>query len=121
MASIETIEQVKERIEELDPAEAQEELRKGGVALIDTREPNEYIEAHIDGAELVRPVDVAERIEEVVPDRSAAGDPLLRLRQPLRARRRSAPRARLRERRLRRAAASRPGRPRAFPSSCPRA
>ena len=55
MASIETIEQVKERIEELDPAEAQEELKKGGVALIDTREPNEYMEAHIDGAELVRP------------------------------------------------------------------
>ncbi len=70
MASTETIEQVKQRIEELDPAEAQEELEKGGVALVDTREPNEYYEAHIDGAELVRPVDVAERIEQVVPDRS---------------------------------------------------
>ncbi|MGA8927729.1 MAG: rhodanese-like domain-containing protein, partial [Solirubrobacterales bacterium] len=70
MASTETIAQVKERIEELDPAEAQEELKKGGVALVDTRENNEYNEAHIDGAELVRPVDVAERIEEVVPDHS---------------------------------------------------
>ena len=70
MASTETIEQVKERIEELDPAEAQEELKQGDVALIDTREPNEYIEAHIDGAELVRPADVVERIEEVVPDHS---------------------------------------------------
>src|SRR5829696_4724923 len=70
MAITETIEQVKERIQEVDPAEAQEELAKGGVALIDTREPNEYIEAHIDGAELVRPLDVADRIEEVVPDRS---------------------------------------------------
>ena len=70
MASTETIEQVKERIEELDPAEAQEELKKGGVALVDTREHNEYNEAHIEGAALVRPVDVAERIEEVVPDHS---------------------------------------------------
>jgi sulfur-carrier protein adenylyltransferase/sulfurtransferase len=70
MASTETTEQVKERIQEVDPAEAQDELKKGSVALIDTREPNEYIEAHIDGAELVRPVDVAERIEQVVPDRS---------------------------------------------------
>ena len=39
MASTETIEQVKERIEELDPAEAQQELANGGVALVDTREP----------------------------------------------------------------------------------
>src|SRR5512132_3198662 len=70
MASTETIEQVKERIEELDPAEARDELKRGGVALVDTREPNEYMEAHIDGAELVPPVDVADRIEEVVPDRS---------------------------------------------------
>src|SRR5438093_502660 len=70
MASTETIEQVKQRIQEVDPAEAQDELEKGGVALIDTREPNEYIEAHIDGAELIRPVDVGERIEEVVPDHS---------------------------------------------------
>ena len=45
MASTETIEQVKERIEELDPAQAQEELKKGGVALVDTREHNEYNEA----------------------------------------------------------------------------
>jgi sulfur-carrier protein adenylyltransferase/sulfurtransferase len=70
MASIETIEQVKERIQEVDPAKAQDELKKGGVALIDTREPNEYIEAHLDGAELIRPVDVAEKIAEVVPDHS---------------------------------------------------
>src|SRR5215208_6752981 len=68
MASIETIEQVKERIEEVDPAEAQEELKNGGVALIDTREPNEYMEAHLADAELIRPVDVVDRIEEVVPD-----------------------------------------------------
>jgi molybdopterin/thiamine biosynthesis adenylyltransferase/rhodanese-related sulfurtransferase len=65
-----TIEKVKARIEQLDPAEAQAELSKDGVALIDTREPTEYQEAHIDGAELVRPTEVAERIDELVPDRS---------------------------------------------------
>jgi molybdopterin/thiamine biosynthesis adenylyltransferase/rhodanese-related sulfurtransferase len=70
MATTETIEQVKQRIEEVDPGEAREELEQGGVALIDTREPNEYIEVHIDGAELIRPVDVMEKIDEVVPDRS---------------------------------------------------
>ncbi len=70
MASTETIEQVKERIEEVDPAEAQEELKGGDVALIDTREPYENFEAHIDGAELIRPADVIDRIEEVVPDHS---------------------------------------------------
>jgi molybdopterin/thiamine biosynthesis adenylyltransferase/rhodanese-related sulfurtransferase len=70
MATTETIEQVKQRIEELDPAAAREEIERGDVALVDTREPNEYMEAHIDGAELVRPVDVADRIEQVVPDRS---------------------------------------------------
>src|SRR4051794_41496688 len=70
MATIETIEQVKERIEEVDPVEALEELKQDGVALIDTREPYEHMEAHIDGAELVRPADVMDRIEEVVPDHS---------------------------------------------------
>jgi sulfur-carrier protein adenylyltransferase/sulfurtransferase len=65
-----TIEEVKARIEQLDPSEAREELSRDGVALLDTREPNEYQEAHIDGAELVRPTEVAERIDELVPDRS---------------------------------------------------
>jgi molybdopterin/thiamine biosynthesis adenylyltransferase/rhodanese-related sulfurtransferase len=67
---IESIEDVKARIEELDPAAAKKELEKGGVALLDTREPNEYQEAHLEGAQLVRPVEVAERIDELVPDRS---------------------------------------------------
>ena len=70
MASTETIEQVKQRIEEVSPAEAREELQGDGVALIDTREPYEHLEAHIDGAELVRPADVIDRIEEVIPDHS---------------------------------------------------
>jgi molybdopterin/thiamine biosynthesis adenylyltransferase/rhodanese-related sulfurtransferase len=67
---IETVEQVKQRIEEVDPQGASEELAAGGVALIDTREPAEFQEAHLEGAELVRPTDVTERIEGLVPDRS---------------------------------------------------
>ena len=66
----ETVEQVKQRIEEVDPQGASEELAAGGVALIDTREPVEYQESHLEGAELVRPTDVTERIEGLVPDRS---------------------------------------------------
>jgi sulfur-carrier protein adenylyltransferase/sulfurtransferase len=66
----ETVEQVKQRIEEVDPQGASEELAAGGVALIDTREPVEFQEAHLEGAELVRPTDVTERIEGLVPDRS---------------------------------------------------
>jgi sulfur-carrier protein adenylyltransferase/sulfurtransferase len=70
MATTEPIELVKSRIEELDPADAREELSSGDAALIDTREPHEWDEAHLDGATLVPPDSVAERIESVVPDRS---------------------------------------------------
>jgi molybdopterin/thiamine biosynthesis adenylyltransferase/rhodanese-related sulfurtransferase len=70
MATTETIEQVKERIEEVEPRAASKELESGEPALLDTRDPIEYREAHIDGAELVPPEQVAGRIEELVPDRS---------------------------------------------------
>ena len=70
MATTETIEQVKQRIEEVDPQQASEELTGGVVALIDTRDAIEHREAHIDGAQLVPPAQVADRIEELVPDRS---------------------------------------------------
>ena len=43
------------QIEEITPAEAARELESGGVALVDTREPHEYEEAHIDGGRLVPP------------------------------------------------------------------
>jgi molybdopterin/thiamine biosynthesis adenylyltransferase/rhodanese-related sulfurtransferase len=66
----ETVEQVKRRIEEVDPLPARDELAGGGVALIDTREAIEHREAHIEGAELVPPTEVVERIDELVPDRS---------------------------------------------------
>jgi molybdopterin/thiamine biosynthesis adenylyltransferase/rhodanese-related sulfurtransferase len=70
MATTEPLELIKERIEQVDPAEARDELDRGEAVLIDTREPHEWDEAHLDGATLVRPVDVSERIAEVVPDHS---------------------------------------------------
>jgi molybdopterin/thiamine biosynthesis adenylyltransferase/rhodanese-related sulfurtransferase len=70
MATTEPIELVKSRIDQLDPADAREELARGDAVLIDTREQHEWDEAHLEGATLVPPDTVAERIEEVVPDRS---------------------------------------------------
>jgi molybdopterin/thiamine biosynthesis adenylyltransferase/rhodanese-related sulfurtransferase len=70
MASAEPIELVRSRIEEIDPADAREELATGDAVLVDTREPYEWDEAHLEGATLVPPATVADRIEEVAPDRS---------------------------------------------------
>jgi sulfur-carrier protein adenylyltransferase/sulfurtransferase len=70
MASVEPIELVRSRIEEIDPADAREELAAGDAVLVDTREPHEWDEAHLEGATLVPPATVADRIEEVAPDRS---------------------------------------------------
>jgi len=70
MATTEPIELVKSRIEQLDPTDARDELAGGDAVLIDTREQHEWDEAHLEGATLVPPDTVAERIEEVVPDRS---------------------------------------------------
>jgi molybdopterin/thiamine biosynthesis adenylyltransferase/rhodanese-related sulfurtransferase len=66
----EPIEQVKARIEEIDPAKASEELASGDAILIDVREPNEWEQERIEEAKLVPPASVAEKIEEVAPDRS---------------------------------------------------
>src|SRR5665647_2482503 len=57
-------------IEEITPAEALEELNSGGVTLVDTREPHEYSEAHIDGGRLVPPGILADNISDAAPDRS---------------------------------------------------
>ena len=70
MATTEPIELVRSRIEELDPADAYEELSRGDAVLVDTREQHEWDEAHLEGATLVPPDSVAERIESVAPDRS---------------------------------------------------
>jgi molybdopterin/thiamine biosynthesis adenylyltransferase len=71
MATTEPIELVRSRIEELDPADAREEIAAGSVVLVDTREQHEWDEAHLDGATLVPPATVQDRIEDVAPDRSA--------------------------------------------------
>ena len=67
----ERIEQIKERIEEVDPAAARAELESGDVVLLDTRELNEWNESHLEGATLVPPAEVIERADEVAPDPSA--------------------------------------------------
>jgi molybdopterin/thiamine biosynthesis adenylyltransferase/rhodanese-related sulfurtransferase len=56
--------------EEITPAETAQELGDGDVALVDTREPHEYDEAHLEGARLVPPGILVDEIESVVPDRS---------------------------------------------------
>jgi sulfur-carrier protein adenylyltransferase/sulfurtransferase len=60
----------KTQIEELSPTEAKSEIDAGGVALVDTREPHEYEEAHIEGGRLVPPGLLRDEIVSVVPDRS---------------------------------------------------
>jgi sulfur-carrier protein adenylyltransferase/sulfurtransferase len=57
-------------IEEIQPFEAAEEI-KGGVVLIDTREPHEYQEAHLEGGKLVPPAMLADEIATAAPDKSA--------------------------------------------------
>ena len=70
MATVsESVEQVKARVEEIDPEAARKEIDSGAV-LLDTREQNEWDEAHLEGATLVPPSEVVERIDGLVPDRS---------------------------------------------------
>jgi sulfur-carrier protein adenylyltransferase/sulfurtransferase len=58
-------------IEEIQPFEAQQEIEGGGVVLVDTREPHEYQEAHLEGGKLVPPGLLADEIEAAAPDKSA--------------------------------------------------
>jgi molybdopterin/thiamine biosynthesis adenylyltransferase len=71
MAATEPTELIRSRIEEIDPADAREEISSGDVVLVDTREQHEWDEAHLEGATLVPPASLPERIEDVAPDRSA--------------------------------------------------
>jgi sulfur-carrier protein adenylyltransferase/sulfurtransferase len=66
----EPLEVIRSRIEELDVAQARQEIDRGDAVLIDTREHHEWEEAHLEGATLVPPATVSERIGDVVPDRS---------------------------------------------------
>jgi sulfur-carrier protein adenylyltransferase/sulfurtransferase len=64
------MEQVEQGIREVDVDEARE-LLAGATppVLVDTREPAEWNQGHLEGATLVPPVTVEERIGEVAPDR----------------------------------------------------
>jgi len=71
MATVaEPIEQVKSRIEEVDPGRAQQEIDDDGALLVDVREPHEWDEAHLAGAKLAPLATVTDRITELAPDRS---------------------------------------------------
>jgi molybdopterin/thiamine biosynthesis adenylyltransferase/rhodanese-related sulfurtransferase len=63
--------ETKQQIEEIEPFEAAQEIEGGDVVLIDTREPHEHQEAHIEGGKLVPPGLLADEIEAAAPDRSA--------------------------------------------------
>ena len=58
-------------IEEIQPFEAAQEIEGGDVVLVDTREPHEYQEAHVQDGKLVPPAMLADQIETVAPDKSA--------------------------------------------------
>jgi molybdopterin/thiamine biosynthesis adenylyltransferase/rhodanese-related sulfurtransferase len=63
--------QTKRQVEEIEPFEAAEEIGGDGVVLIDTREPHEYQEAHIEGGKLVPPGLLGDEIGAAAPDKSA--------------------------------------------------
>jgi molybdopterin/thiamine biosynthesis adenylyltransferase/rhodanese-related sulfurtransferase len=63
--------QVKAPVEEIEPFEAQQEIEGGDVVLIDTREPHEYQEAHLENGKLVPPGLLADEIATAAPDKSA--------------------------------------------------
>jgi molybdopterin/thiamine biosynthesis adenylyltransferase/rhodanese-related sulfurtransferase len=58
-------------IEEIEPFEVAEEIEAGDVVLIDTREPHEYQEAHLEGGKLVPPGLLKDEISSAAPDKSA--------------------------------------------------
>ena len=66
------LELVRSQIRELNPVEAKEALDEspGAIALVDTREPHEFDEAHLDGAILIPPALVEQDIAAKVPDRA---------------------------------------------------
>jgi sulfur-carrier protein adenylyltransferase/sulfurtransferase len=63
--------QMKQRVEEIEPFEAAQEIEGGDVVLVDTREPHEYQEAHLENGRLVPPGLLADEIGAAAPDRSA--------------------------------------------------
>jgi molybdopterin/thiamine biosynthesis adenylyltransferase/rhodanese-related sulfurtransferase len=63
--------ETKQRVEEIEPFEAAREIEGGDVVLVDTREPHEYQEAHLENGKLVPPGLLADEIGEAAPDKSA--------------------------------------------------
>jgi molybdopterin/thiamine biosynthesis adenylyltransferase/rhodanese-related sulfurtransferase len=57
-------------IEEIEPFEAAQEIEGGDVVLIDTREPHEYQEAHLEGGKLIPPGLLGDEIGAAAPDKS---------------------------------------------------
>ena len=116
----EVLRQIKSRIDEVDPAAVREQVSNGAV-VVDVREPEEWAAGHIPGAKHVPKSYLESRIEGAVPDRDAARDPLLRVRQPLGVGGADAARGpRLRARRVDDRRASRCGRTAATRSRSPR-
>jgi sulfur-carrier protein adenylyltransferase/sulfurtransferase len=63
--------QTTQQVEEIEPFEAQQEIEGGNVVLIDTREPHEYQEAHLENGKLVPPGLLGDEIAAAAPDKSA--------------------------------------------------
>ncbi|MDX6608674.1 MAG: sulfur-carrier protein adenylyltransferase/sulfurtransferase [Solirubrobacterales bacterium] len=61
----------KRQVEEIEPFEAAREIEGGDVVLIDTREPHEYQEAHLENGKLVPPGLLRDEIASAAPDKSA--------------------------------------------------
>jgi molybdopterin/thiamine biosynthesis adenylyltransferase/rhodanese-related sulfurtransferase len=58
-------------VEEIEPFEAAREIEGGDVVLVDTREPHEYQEAHLENGKLVPPGLFRDEIATAAPDKSA--------------------------------------------------
>ncbi len=63
--------QIKQQVEEIEPFEAAQEIEGGDVVLVDTREPHEYQEAHLENGKLVPPGLLGDEIATAAPDKSA--------------------------------------------------
>jgi sulfur-carrier protein adenylyltransferase/sulfurtransferase len=61
----------RQQVEEIEPFEAAQEIEGGNVVLVDTREPHEYQEAHLENGKLVPPGLLRDEIATAAPDKSA--------------------------------------------------
>jgi molybdopterin/thiamine biosynthesis adenylyltransferase/rhodanese-related sulfurtransferase len=61
----------KQQVEEIEAFEAAQEIEGGDVVLVDTREPHEYQEAHLENGKLVPPGLLADEIAAAAPDKAA--------------------------------------------------